>query len=223
MSHRRRPHRPAPPPETPHDGGRSGKLDSGDDGHPPRSWKTRWWQPVAITVAITLVSREPTPALPDFSLVSQDKIGHFAVYGALATAWVRCGQPGQRPTAFWMALAFGWAAGFGLLDELHQSRVPGRFFEWADWLADVLGAGTAVALYRWCPWWRTPLEWSLLRRRQCCTSPCSGAAYDVSLAEGPPPAPLAPEAEETAFPEPLFSRVAENPTGDRPQRTVDHG
>ncbi|HLA40898.1 MAG TPA: VanZ family protein, partial [Candidatus Glassbacteria bacterium] len=42
------------------------------------------------------------------------------------------------PGRYWSA--FAMAALFGVLDELHQSFVPGRMMDWRDFIADSLGA-----------------------------------------------------------------------------------
>ncbi len=71
-----------------------------------------------------------------------DKVAHFAVFGLLATLVVRTGC---RP---WLAVLL--VALFGFTDEWRQSFTPGRTVEVADWVADTLGAITAVAIYtRW--------------------------------------------------------------------------
>jgi VanZ family protein len=47
---------------------------------------------------------------------------------------------------------------FGASDEWHQSFVPGRSAEVADWVADTAGAACAAVLYvRWT-WYRRQLE-----------------------------------------------------------------
>jgi VanZ family protein len=78
-------------------------------------------------------------------------VGHFVVYGALATTLAggfRC--RGSRPrTAFAFGVAL--AIAYGVTDEIHQSFVPGRRADPADVLADALGAliiaGLASRLY----------------------------------------------------------------------------
>ncbi|MGF1452676.1 MAG: VanZ family protein [Opitutales bacterium] len=108
-----------------------------------------WWWPVLLMIAITLVSGGNVPAVPRTPLFATDKIVHFCVFAALATAWIRC-RPGGR---LWPWVAWLLTTAFGLADELHQLSVPGRYFEWEDFLADSLGAAVAAALYAgWAPW-----------------------------------------------------------------------
>ncbi len=55
-------------------------------------------------------------------------------------------------------LAVGVASAFGASDEWHQSFVPGRSAELADWVADTAGAACAAMFYvRW-NWYRRQLE-----------------------------------------------------------------
>ncbi|MEX2043905.1 MAG: VanZ family protein, partial [Opitutus sp.] len=54
--------------------------------------------------------------------------------------------------------AFVVAAVFGATDEWHQSFVPGRTSEWADWIADALGAALAVMMYTGWPRYRDRIE-----------------------------------------------------------------
>ena len=89
-----------------------------------------------------------------------DKVGHFAVYGLLATLLCRLGR-GWR-AAGWALLA---ASAFGATDEWHQYYVPGRSSDVKDWIADTLGALLAVSLYAGVPWYRRALEYRLWQRR----------------------------------------------------------
>ncbi|MBM3842162.1 MAG: VanZ family protein [Verrucomicrobia bacterium] len=82
-----------------------------------------------------------------------DKVVHFAVYGLLGT--LAC-----RPARTWRgaAVAVLVTSAFGASDEWHQSFVPGRTAELADWVADSAGAACAAVLYvRWT-WYRRQLE-----------------------------------------------------------------
>ncbi len=113
----------------------------------------------AVAVALTVVfasshSRVAAPDLPE-----SDKVAHFAVYGLLATLLCRLGA-GWRAAA-WAVLATSL---FGVTDEWHQSFVPGRSCEVADWVADTTGAALAVTLYTGWQWYRRLLEKPLWRR-----------------------------------------------------------
>lgn len=107
-----------------------------------------------VAATIFLASSRSTVAAPGIN--NFDKIAHFSVYGLLATLLVRLGR-GPRAIAF--ALLF--TSVYGTSDEWHQSYVPGRSSEIADWCADTLGAALAIALYTGWPWYRASLEMAL--------------------------------------------------------------
>ncbi len=102
-----------------------------------------------VALAIWFLSAQNTLPLPDMGLTFTDKIAHFIAYAVLAfacalwlphDAWTasrwRAALPVVLVTAF-----------YGLLDEFHQSFVPGRDCSPFDWLADLAGAIIGVSLY----------------------------------------------------------------------------
>jgi VanZ family protein len=115
--------------------------------------------PLLVAATIFLASSRSTVAAP--GITHFDKIAHFCVYGLLATLLVRLGR-GSRA----VALALLATSLYGVSDEWHQSFVPGRSSELADWLADTLGGATAIALYAGWPWYRTRLEAPLGGKRR---------------------------------------------------------
>lgn len=130
---------------------------------PSDSVKRRAFWAFVVAGVIFLASSRSYIAAPHspFDFLRVDKIGHFAVYGLLATLLCRLGR-GWR-AAFWAIVA---TSAYGLSDEWHQSFVPGRGVEVSDWVADTLGAALAVGLYAgWRPYrdlLERPLRW---RRR----------------------------------------------------------
>lgn len=101
------------------------------------------WLPVAAYAAlIVYFSSQPARALPHWSLLAHDKVLHaleYAGFGFLLTHAL-----GVR--RFWWAIIAAML--FGLLDEFHQSFVPGRYGnDLGDLTADVMGA-TLGALAR---------------------------------------------------------------------------
>jgi VanZ family protein len=79
-----------------------------------------------------------------------DKIEHFLAYTVLAAAaglWISSGAWRRRGWGCFLLIA-GIAAAYGLIDEIHQSFVPGRDCSLWDWLADVLGSFAGAALIR---------------------------------------------------------------------------
>ena len=92
-----------------------------------------------------LSSRSDLAPLPgDIS----DKTAHFAAYFVLAALALRAtsGARWAGVTVRSAAGAFAVAAAYGALDELHQLMTPGRFAAVDDFVADALGALTAIAL-----------------------------------------------------------------------------
>jgi len=111
-----------------------------------------WFWPVAVAGMIFIASHRSTVAAGG-DVPHGDKVVHFAVYGLLGT--LAC-----RPARTWRGavLAVVAASAFGASDEWHQSFVPGRSAEVADWVADTAGAACAAVLYvRWA-WYRRQLE-----------------------------------------------------------------
>jgi VanZ family protein len=108
--------------------------------------ETVW--PFLLAGTITVCSGFPA-ALPEMGWFEPDKLGHFVAYGALGTAIVR--HPAlSRWQTIGAAGAILLASAYGLGDEFRQSLTIFRLFEWDDWLADAIGAFTAVVLYvRW--------------------------------------------------------------------------
>ena len=105
----------------------------------------RAWGPAVLWAAV-IFAASSRPTLPVDLELGLDKVAHFGAYAVLGLALGRACRLGGWPWA--AALALGLA--YGALDELHQSFVPGREADAADWLADALGTGAGLSLYhRW--------------------------------------------------------------------------
>ncbi|MHB0912135.1 MAG: VanZ family protein [Armatimonadota bacterium] len=96
----------------------------------------RWLAVLAYMAGIFVLSAQPT--LPQFhGILGWDKLHHMLAFGGLAAL------------AFWAGrryrLAFAVAALYGVVDELHQSFVPGRTCGLDDLVADLLGAALVLA------------------------------------------------------------------------------
>ena len=124
-----------------------------------KGWALSRWQvlwPIAIAALVILASARSRIAGP--SIEHLDKVVHFSVYGLLATLVGRMSR-GWR----WASGALAIVAAFGATDEWHQSFVPGRETELADWVADTSGAAVALVMYFGWAWYRrlleTPLRW----------------------------------------------------------------
>jgi len=124
--------------------------------------ETVW--PFLLAGTITWCSGFPA-TLPSFDLFQIDKLGHFGAYGALATTMVRLGAVRRWPLlGGWWALVL--ASAYGLGDEFRQSLTHGiRQYDLADWLADTLGAITAVVLYLKWTGYRQLMEMPLRRKK----------------------------------------------------------
>jgi hypothetical protein len=93
---------------------------------------------------------------------------HVPVFGILAWLWWRSLAARGMAPRLALAAAAAIAVAYGVLDEVHQTFVPGRYGSLADALLDGLGALAAVA---WVAWRRRPARRSLADQR-----PGGGAA-----------------------------------------------
>jgi VanZ family protein len=115
-----------------------------------------------VIVAVLIFGASGRSQVADPGIPNLDKIVHFSVYGLLATLVVRARAGGRAWP--WMALVI--TSLYGITDEIHQSYVPGRSMEFADWIADTLGAAVAIFIYTKWTWYRTRLEMPLRRDRR---------------------------------------------------------
>ena len=121
--------------------------------------RERLWLPLFTMLGITLLSGTAGPQTGPVRFVGMDKIGHVVVFGLLAMAVARCFaiDRGMRRISVGL-VAFAVTAGFGGLDEWHQFHNPRRQFEWADLLADAVGAVLGATAYLRFRWLRQLLE-----------------------------------------------------------------
>lgn len=113
-------------------------------------------------LAIVFASHQPRLPSPE-GIPFSDKFAHFGAYGLMATLWVRAFSATTTPGR---AAMLGWliASLFGVTDEFHQSFVPGRSTEVADWVADTSGAALAAVIYRFWPAYRRLMEVPVVNR-----------------------------------------------------------
>jgi VanZ family protein len=119
-----------------------------------RSRAFRAWIPALVWAAtIFVLSSLPGSAYPKTDVVGADKIVHFGLYGILSALSVRglARATGLKTLAL-IAAGAALATLYGMTDEFHQRFVPGRNSDWADVLADgigaLLGASVTVAVLR---------------------------------------------------------------------------
>lgn len=105
------------------------------------------WGPAAVWAALLFLSSELSslPSGPDLPAI--DKIGHFVLYGVLGAAlgWGR--RMARLSIPHWVLVAVGSA--YGALEEWHQSFVPGRSPELADFLVDAVGVTAGYVIFLW--------------------------------------------------------------------------
>lgn len=124
------------------------------------SAKTRdYIWPVLLMGIVHALSSTSELATPDLSFaISPDKIGHFLVFGLIATSILRIPYFSKRGMIGWLSAAL-LVMCYGGLDEWRQSMTPGRAVEFADWLADCAGALVATSVYYYWPRYRNFLEY----------------------------------------------------------------
>ena len=125
--------------------------------------ETLW--PFLLAGTITWCSGHPAQ-LPEVEwVIPIDKIGHWGLYGALATAIVRHPSSSRWPwIGGWWAIVL--ASAYGLGDEFRQSLTDGiRQYDLMDWAADTVGAITAVVLYLKWSGYRQLMEIPLRRKK----------------------------------------------------------
>lgn len=127
--------------------GGAAALQDGKSG-----WLRKGFWAAAIALLLFFSSSRSHVMSPGITRID-DKFAHFAVYGLLGTLVCRLGC-GWR-AAGWALLV---ASAYGASDEWHQSFVPGRSTDLRDWIADTLGAASAIALYAGWPRYRRWLE-----------------------------------------------------------------
>lgn len=110
--------------------------------------------PILVALVIFLCSGQSEVATP-ITFIGYDKVIHFLVFGLLATTIY---IPLENKPIWATILAIGLTSLFGLTDEIHQGYTPGRSVDFYDWIADTLGAITAVFIYRSVGWYRRLLN-----------------------------------------------------------------
>lgn len=101
------------------------------------------WAVVAVWVGVILTITS-WPTTPDVGHLPPhtDKVIHFAMYGVLGGLVARALPTGRSGVGL---LAVAAMSAFAALDEWHQSWLPPRTADVADWVADAAGAVTGLA------------------------------------------------------------------------------
>ncbi len=98
-------------------------------------------------ITIFILTSLPSDRLP--SLEVGDKLNHFLAFfvlGFFLNLTLKYQTKFQSFKRNVLLITIIIAAGYGLLDELHQLLVPGRSAEVLDWVADFIGALTGSLL-----------------------------------------------------------------------------
>lgn len=134
------------------------------DKNPSAISKSRALFAAAICAVILFGSFTRGPQIPlPFSIFAHDKIGHYFVFGLIATALCRV-KPAAA-THWGMGLfAVALTCLIGLTDETVQAANPDRYYELADLVMDTAGAITAVIVYQHWRAYRNLLEWRGFRK-----------------------------------------------------------
>lgn len=121
------------------------ETPSNDERRRGNRWPTYWLPPLAYMAALFCVSHRPTVWQP-LTFSYGDKVAHALAYALLGVLLWRAWRGGGRAHARRWAWLYGLLLGalYGLSDEIHQQFVPGRCFDWTDWVADVLGTALAM-------------------------------------------------------------------------------
>lgn len=107
----------------------------------------RWGIALVLYSALIFWLSSAPRELPLPELPLQDKLIHLAAYGLLASIAIQwLAKAGFGISLQQVAIGTLYAILYGASDEWHQSFVPGRDSNVADWMADGVGA-LAVALF----------------------------------------------------------------------------
>ena len=78
-----------------------------------------------------------------------DKVIHAGAYAVMGVAAWRIFQHLPWPVTLHVLYSICFCSLYGVSDEWHQSFVPGRDSDVMDWLADTVGAASAVFFMQW--------------------------------------------------------------------------
>jgi len=104
----------------------------------------RWTLVAAYAVSLFFVSSLPSEEIPVGMPYGMDKVAHAAAYAILALLFCRAVRSPGTGSLVLIAL---FCAAYGVLNELHQAYVPGRFASGWDAVANAVGASVTVLLW----------------------------------------------------------------------------
>ncbi len=123
-------------------------------------WALRLFPAVLVTVAVFLLGTATPAHAPRLDFHWGDKVGHFFAFGFVQITYARSAgflwpELCTRKLAWRAACA---SALLGLLLEVVQGFLPYRSAEFADFVADGVGAVFASVLYIYLSRWQTRYE-----------------------------------------------------------------
>ena len=102
---------------------------------------------VIYWVLLLLATSLPSADLPKVAL--SDKIKHFSAFfglSVLLSLTLLYQQKYYLLKKHFLTFTLLIVSGYGLIDEIHQIFIPGRYAEFLDWVADSTGAIVAILL-----------------------------------------------------------------------------
>ena len=105
-----------------------------------------WLLALAWTSLLLALSLLPVSSPPAMDWLAPDKIAHLLFYAILTLVWLNAWQTLFKPLLN-QILTWSWAVGLGFTLELIQAQLPYRSFDYADALANALGASLALILW----------------------------------------------------------------------------
>ena len=107
--------------------------------------------PIAWMLFIFWLSSQPSlPSAPEpWQDIILKKTGHMLLYSILAILWWRALMTTRIEAAQAFYVAFLITTAYAIIDEIHQTYVPGRHGRPLDVLIDVVGATLALTYQKW--------------------------------------------------------------------------
>jgi len=102
---------------------------------------------IVYWIFLLIATSLPTTDLP--SIAISDKFKHFGAFFGLSILLALTLHYQNKfllLKKYFLAAALIITSLYGILDEIHQSFIPGRYNEFLDWVADSLGAIAGILL-----------------------------------------------------------------------------
>lgn len=106
----------------------------------------------AYWLTLFVLTSIPGRSLPKVILIFTDKAKHLIAYMILSFLLnfaIHFQKKFKKLNIHSGISAFMIIAVYGLLDEIHQIFIPGRYFEWLDFLSDLIGGVIGILVAQW--------------------------------------------------------------------------